>query len=121
MVGETKKYQSSPNLVSFSKFHCLSHLSYLLYFYFTQKERSFTNLELLQVFFLSLRVFGLLSSSLLLFPQRFGRYVFRPSSGVCRTREPTRNFELRTLLQKAGGHIGLNVVEIIIIKMKAIV
>ena len=25
--------------------------------------------------FLSLRVFGLLSSSLLLFPQRFGRYV----------------------------------------------
>ena len=44
--------------------------------------------------FLSLRVFGLLSSSLLLFPQRFGRYVLRPSSGVCRTREPTRNFEL---------------------------
>ena len=35
--------------------------------------------------FLSLRVFGLLSSSLLLFPQRFGRYVLRPSSGVCRT------------------------------------
>ena len=33
--------------------------------------------------FLSLRVFGLLSSSLLLFPQRFGRYVLRPSSGVC--------------------------------------
>ena len=27
--------------------------------------------------FLSLRVFGLLSSSLLLFPQRFGRYVLR--------------------------------------------
>ena len=36
--------------------------------------------------FLSLRVFGLLSSSLLLFPRRFGRYVLRPSSGVCRTR-----------------------------------
>ena len=35
-----------------------------------------------------------MSSSLLL----FGRYVFRPSSGVCRTREPTRNFELRPLL-----------------------
>ena len=34
--------------------------------------------------FLSLRVFGLLSSSLFLFPQRFGRYVLRPSSGVCR-------------------------------------
>ena len=29
---------------------------------------------------LSLRVFGLLSSSLLLFPQRFGRYVLLPSS-----------------------------------------
>ena len=48
--------------------------------------------------FLSLRVFGLLSSSLLLFPQRFGRYVLRPSSGVCRTREPSWNFELRPLL-----------------------
>ena len=36
--------------------------------------------------FLSLRFFGLLSSSLLLFPQRFGWYVLRPSSGVCRTR-----------------------------------
>ena len=36
--------------------------------------------------FLSLRVFGLLSSSLLLFPQRFGRYVHPSSSGVCRTR-----------------------------------
>ena len=33
---------------------------------------------------LSLRVSGLLFSSLLLFPQRFGRYVLRPSSGVCR-------------------------------------
>ena len=47
---------------------------------------------------LSLRVFGLLSSSLLLFSQRFGRYVLRPSSGVRRTQEPTRNFELRSLL-----------------------
>ena len=33
--------------------------------------------------FLSLRMFGLLSSCLLLFPQHSGRYVFRPSSGVC--------------------------------------
>ena len=33
--------------------------------------------------FLSLRVFGLFSSSLLLFPQRFGQYVLWPSSGVC--------------------------------------
>ena len=47
--------------------------------------------------FLSWRVFGLLSSSLLLFLENFGRYVHRPSSGVCRTREPTRNLELRPL------------------------
>ena len=46
---------------------------------------------------LSLRVFGLFSSSLLLFPQHFGRYVLRPSSGVCRTREPSQNFEQRPL------------------------
>ena len=32
-----------------------------------------------------IKVFKLLSSSLLLFPQRFGRYVLWPSSGVCRT------------------------------------
>ena len=48
--------------------------------------------------FLSLRVFRLLSSSLLLFPQPFGWYVLRPSSGFCRTREPSRNFELRPSL-----------------------
>ena len=35
--------------------------------------------------FLWLRVFGLLSSSILLFPQHFSRYVLRPSSGVYRT------------------------------------
>ena len=34
-------------------------------------------------FFLSLRVFKLLSLSLLLFPQHFGWYVLWPSSGVC--------------------------------------
>ena len=90
--------------------------------------------------FLSLRVFGLLSPSLLLllFPQRFGRYILRPYSGVCRTREPSRNFELRPLLnpwrspvlipefdkhlKKAGWHISRSVVEITItIKMKIIV
>ena len=37
--------------------------------------------------FLSLRVSGLLPSSLLLFPQRYGRYVLWPSSGVCRTQD----------------------------------
>ena len=52
--------------------------------------------------FLSLRVFRLLSSSLLLFPQRFGRYVRRPSSSVCRTREPTRKFELRPSVKPPG-------------------
>ena len=55
--------------------------------------------------FLSLRVFGLLSSPLLLFPQRFSRYVFRPSSGVCRTREPSWNFELRPLLNPRGSSV----------------
>ena len=52
--------------------------------------------------FLSLRFFRLLSSSLLLFPQHFGWYVLRPSSGVCRTREPSRNFKLRPLLKPKG-------------------
>ena len=52
--------------------------------------------------FLSLRVFGLLSTSLLLFSLRFGRYVLRRSSGVCRIREPSRNFELRPLLNPWG-------------------
>ena len=55
--------------------------------------------------FLSLRFCGLLSSSLLLFTQRFGRYVLRPSSGVCRTREPSRNFELRPLLKPRGSPV----------------
>ena len=54
--------------------------------------------------FLSLRVFGL-SSSLFLFPPRFGWYVLRPSSGVCRTREPSRNFELRPLLNPRGSPV----------------
>ena len=48
--------------------------------------------------FLSLRLFGLLSSLLLLFSKRFGRYVLRPSTGVFRTRWPLRNLELRPLL-----------------------
>ena len=49
------------------------------------------------------RVFGLLSSCLLLFPQRFGRYVHQPFSGVCQTRKPTRNFELCPLLNPQWG------------------
>ena len=51
----------------------------------------------------TIRVFGLLSSSL--FPERFGRYVLRPFSGVCRTREPSRNFELRPLLKPRGSPV----------------
>ena len=41
-------------------------------------------------------VFGLLSSSLLLFPQRFGQYILRPSSGVCRTQKPSTSFVSET-------------------------
>ena len=55
--------------------------------------------------FLSLRVFKLLSSSLLIFPQRFGGYVLRPSSCVCRNRELSRNFELRPLLNPWGSSV----------------
>ena len=55
--------------------------------------------------FLTLRVFRLLSSSLLLFPQCFSRYVLWPSSGVCRTREPSRNFELCPLLNPQGSPV----------------
>ena len=57
------------------------------------------------LYVLSLRFFGLLSSSLLLFPQRFLRYVLRPSSDVCRTREPSRNFKLRPLLKTRGSPV----------------
>ena len=54
--------------------------------------------------FISLRVFGLLSSSLLLFPQRFGRYVLRHSSGVCRTWGLTRNFEPTSFIESRKMH-----------------
>ena len=121
-------------------YFCCS-LSYQLFFKkkfhkIKTKSKKMENAE--QHWLLSIRVFGLLSSSLLLFPQRFGRYVLQPSSGVCRTREPSRNFatpvdsikdvvrssvkvpEFDKHLKKAGGHIGRNVVEITI-KMKTIV
>ena len=52
-----------------------------------------------------LRVFRLLPSSLLLFPQRFDRYVLRPSSSVCQTREPSRNFKLHPLLNPWGSPV----------------
>ena len=45
--------------------------------------------------FLSLGIFRLLILSLLLYSQRFSRYVLRPSSGVsCRNREPAQNLEV---------------------------
>ena len=48
--------------------------------------------------FLSLKIFRLVSSSLLLYSQHFSQYVFPPSSGVsCQTREPTQNLELNPL------------------------
>ena len=43
--------------------------------------------------------------SLSLFPKCFGRYVLRPSSGVFRNREPSRNFELRPLLKPRGSPV----------------
>ena len=55
--------------------------------------------------FLSVRVFGLLSSSLWLFSHRFDRYILRPSSGVCRSREASRNFEFRPLLNPPGSPV----------------
>ena len=75
--------------------------SYLYIFIYHKNLKIFRTTEL-QKIFLSLRVFGQLSSSLLLFPQRFGRYVLRSSSGVCRTREPSQKFELRPLLNPQG-------------------
>ena len=46
------------------------------------------------IIFLSFRVFRILSSSILLFPQHFGWYVLEPSSGVCQNQEPTWNYLL---------------------------
>ena len=70
------------------------------------------NLKMLQIFrclnfwdeagwFSSFRFFRLLSSSLLLYSQRFSWYV-RSSSGVCRTQKPTQNFEPHPLFYSQG-------------------
>ena len=66
------------------------------------KRKKYTSSNEQTQWILSLRVFGLLSSSLLLFPQCFGQYILWPSSGVCWTWEPTQNFELRHLLNPRG-------------------
>ena len=61
-------------------------------------------LEYIDIFswFLSLRVFGLLSSSLLLFPQRFSRYILWPSSGVCRTRGTYTELGTTSFIESTG-------------------
>ena len=74
-------------------------------FLVTLRNKTNFLMRLLCLFFLSFRVFRLLSSSLLLFPQRFCRYTPRPSSGICQTREPARNFELRPLLNPRGSSV----------------
>ena len=51
--------------------------------------------------------FELLSSSLLLYLQRFCRYALRSSSYVCRTPETTRNFEPCPLLNPLGSLVPL--------------
>ena len=56
-------------------------------------------------FFLFLRVFGLLSSSLLLYSQCFDQYVLWLSSGVCRTQEPAWNFKPCPLFNLGGGSL----------------
>ena len=43
-----------------------------------------------------------MSSSLLSFLQCFGRYVLRPSPGVCQTWEPSQNFELHHFIESTG-------------------
>ena len=55
--------------------------------------------------FLWFRVFGLWFSTL--YWRYFGRYVLWPSSEVCRTREPTWNFESRPLCNPLGPLIPL--------------
>ena len=53
------------------------------------------------IFFLSFRVFR---QFLFIFISIFGRYIAWPSSGVfCRTWEPTRNFEPRSLSNPRGS------------------
>ena len=57
-------------------------------------------------YFLSLRIFRLLSSYSLLSSQRFGRCILRSSSGVsCRTREPKQKFEPKPLFNPLEWHM----------------
>ena len=71
-------------------------------FYLAPSKLSCLNFWDEACWFLSLSVFGLLPSSLLLFPQCFSHYVLRPSSGFCWTQKPSQNFELCPLLNPWG-------------------
>ena len=72
-----------------------SSMSYTSYIRFCSRKNFPTGFKV-WVLYSDSHFLSLLCSSLLLFTQRFGRYVFRPFSGVCR--EPSRNFEPRSLL-----------------------
>ena len=61
--------------------------------YMSKEDSALNNQQ--GLIFLSLRIFG----------QRFGRYVLPPSSGICRTRELSWNFELRPLLNPQGSSV----------------
>ena len=50
--------------------------------------------------FLLFRIYGRLTTSLLLYSHRFSRW---PSSGICRTMESTQNFKLRLLFNPYGS------------------
>ena len=95
--------QSSKLKSLMSDTNLLSILQFVFAIFAFLKKSNFSTVykdhDIVLICFLSLRFFGLLSSSLLLFPQRFGQYVLRPSSGVCRTRKPSRNFKLHPLLK----------------------
>ena len=79
-----KKFSSLPGCFTLGII-CLAGLSLLLDTWGVPKKGMPTELNIIYKHckrFSSLRVFRLLSSSLLLFPQRFGRYILRLSSGI---------------------------------------
>ena len=67
-----------------------------------ESVRVFLEFLIIKVLLL-LWIFGLLTSSLLLYLQRFGRYIIQPSSGVSRrTQESTQNPNVPVLLTVTG-------------------
>ena len=63
-------------------------------------------------------LFGLTSSSKLFFPQRFGRLILRPSSGLSRTRE-LWNFEPNPLLFR-GYHVLIPLRPLLLLLLNAV-